>query len=210
MMQGKNIALDVNFNNGWNEDVYTAYQFALHLPDSIGIAQDEDGEYECDLVADRYQGKTHRLNVTEKDTLIDEDGTVWRNYQFICYSDKNKLIKGAEGPLLTITLTLDKNINVKTEKDKMRYGVISDITFSDENMDGDLLENVSFKIDLYPAGDVNYDYKVDVKDIVGVVSCINRQISEEETMTWNAADVNNDESVNVKDIVNIIDIINKK
>lgn len=210
MVQGKKISIDVTLNNEWNEDIYTAYQFALHLPDSIGIAIDENGDFECDLVTERYQGKTHTLTVTEKDTIIDETGTVWRNYQFICYSNKNNLIKGTEGPLLTISLSLGKDIDVAVGKAVNRNGFITDITLSDENMEGDPVKNAKFKIDLYPAGDVNYDYKVDVKDIVGVVGCINKQIDEEETMIWNAADVNNDSCVNIKDIVNIIEIINNQ
>ncbi len=207
MLQGKRTSVNVSLENN-EEGIYTAYQFTLLLPDYIGVAQDEDGEYECDLVAERYQGKTHRLTVTEKDTIIADDGSVWRDFQFICYSDKNKLIKGTEGPLLNITLLCDKDVKIKSPK--LRYGLITDITFSDENMEGDPLDNVSFKIDLYPTGDVNYDYNVDVKDIVGVVGCINRQIDDEETRTWSAADVNCDGKVNIKDIVNIIDIINQK
>ena len=210
MVQGKKILIGVTLNNEWNEDIYTAYQFALHLPDSIGIAVDENRDYECDLVTERYQGKTHTLTVTEKDTIIDETGTVWRNYQFICYSNKNNLIKGTEGPLLTISLSLNKDIDVAVGKAINRNGYITDIIISDENMEGAPVKNTKFKIDLYPAGDVNYDYEVDVKDIVGVVGCINKQIDEEETMIWNAADVNNDSCVNIKDIVNIIEIINNQ
>ena len=182
----KNVAIQLD-----NEDALIACEFYLQLPEGISIAKDDNGYYVADIVASR--SNRHSLEVEHNGNGL---------YHFLCYSNKNNAFNGNSGDFISLTLSADENVT-----DGIYPAELKDVIFSDEDKNQVNLLNSGFAIEVLSVipGDVNNDTRVNIMDIVEMVSYI--MGSPSESFVFAAADLDGSGSVNVMDLVNLVEMI---
>ena len=93
--------VSINLNNP--DKKYTAFQFDLTLPEGITIAKNSNGKLMASLDTERKDD--HTLNVSELGN---------NTYRFLAFSMSNAELYGTNGPLVSITLEADANIDSGT------------------------------------------------------------------------------------------------
>ena len=174
-----------------NETSLIACEFYMQLPEGFSIAKDDDDYYVADLVSGRIN--RHTLEVE-----YDGNGI----YHFLCYSNRNNAFVGNSGDFITLTIAADDNVAVGEYTAELK-----DIIFSDIDKNQVNLANNTFSIEIINVtpGDVNDDGKVNVMDIVEMVSYI--MGSPSATFVFAAADLDGNGTVNVMDLVNLVEMI---
>ncbi|MBP5315894.1 MAG: chitobiase/beta-hexosaminidase C-terminal domain-containing protein, partial [Muribaculaceae bacterium] len=174
-----------------NETSLIACEFYMQLPEGFSIAKDDDDYYVADLVSGRIN--RHTLEVE-----YDGNGI----YHFLCYSNRNNAFVGNSGDFITLTIVANDNVAVGTYTAELK-----DIIFSDIDKNQVNLANNSFSIEIINVtpGDVNDDGKVNVMDIVEMVSYI--MGSPSASFVFAAADLDGNGTVNVMDLVNLVEMI---
>lgn len=117
---------------------FIAFEFWMSLPDGVRIAYDGEGELMATLNAERADG--HDFIVEEPNG----DGI----YHFLCYSGRNKRLKGNSGELISLTLTCADDATVGNAT-----GTIYDMIFSDPDKNEINLADATFSITVTEAGD---------------------------------------------------------
>ena len=170
---------------------FIACEFYLQLPEGVRIETDEDGYLIAELVSGRIN--RHSLEVNHVGNGL---------YHFLCYSSRNNAFVGNSGDLFTLTVTCDENVLSDTYT-----ATIKDIMFSDQDKQQvDLLDS-SFDVvvtDIIP-GDANGDEKINVMDVVEIVSYIMSNASD--SFVFAAADIDENGTINVMDLVNVVSLI---
>ena len=133
---GETKEVSMVLNNPTNE--YIAFEFWMSLPDGVRIAYDGEGELMATLNASRADG--HDFIVEEPNG----DGI----YHFLCYSGRNKRLKGNSGELISLTLTCADDATVGNAT-----GTIYDMIFSDPDKNEINLADATFSITVTEAGD---------------------------------------------------------
>lgn len=174
-----------------NTLTFIACEFYLQLPEGVRIETDEDGYPIAELVSGRIN--RHSLEVNHVGNGL---------YHFLCYSSRNNAFVGNSGDLITLTVTCDENVLSDTYT-----ATIKDIMFSDQDKQQvDLLDS-SFDVvvtDIIP-GDANGDEKINVMDVVEIVSYIMSNASD--SFVFAAADIDENGTINVMDLVNVVSLI---
>ena len=133
---GETKEVSMVLDNPTNE--FIAFEFWMSLPDGVRIAYDEEGELMATLNASRSDG--HDFIVEEPNG----DGI----YHFLCYSGRNKRLKGNSGELINLTLTCAGDATVGNAT-----GTIYDMIFSDPDKNEVNLADATFSVAITEAGD---------------------------------------------------------
>jgi hypothetical protein len=174
-----------------NETTLIACEFYLQLPDGFSIEKDEDDYLVADIVSSR--SNRHSFEATDEGNGL---------YHFLCYSGQNRAFKGNSGDFITLSIVADDDVEPGSYT-----AVLKDIIFSDENKVEVNFANSTFDITVanYTPGDVNDDGKINVMDIVEIVSKI--MGSPSDNFILDAADIDGNGTVNVMDLVNVVEMI---
>jgi hypothetical protein len=174
-----------------NETTLIACEFYLQLPDGFSIEKDEDDYLVADIVSSR--SNRHSFEATDEGNGL---------YHFLCYSGQNRAFKGNSGDFITLSIVADDDVEPGSYT-----AVLKDIIFSDENKVEVNFANSTFDITVanYTPGDVNDDGKINVMDIVEIVSKIMGNPSD--NFILDAADIDGNGTVNVMDLVNVVEMI---
>lgn len=168
----------------------TGLQFELQLPEGVTMAADKTGNY------------TIWLSERAVDQNINTSKLSNGNYQFVVFSSTSSALKGNEGAIAYITLSVSENLAVG------EYPIgVKEIELT--KTDGTSLhhKDLTSKLTLTEPiiGDTNGDRKVTITDAVGIVNYILRRTSS--VFITKAADVNNDNNITISDAVKIINIV---
>ncbi|MBO4851877.1 MAG: hypothetical protein J5529_13410 [Prevotella sp.] len=151
------------------ENSYVAFEFYLVLPEDLSIQKDEEGYLMAELNDTRIN--RHILEVS-----LMPDGT----YHFLCYSNRNTLLKGTSGEIISLTVTAAEKAEPSNKEGKLIAQKLSD---PDENKV--TFDDFTFHVTVTGAntqngycphgcllGDVNHDGSLTISDVMSLVSLI--------------------------------------
>lgn len=177
----------------------TAFQCDIYLPEGVEwkSTADNRGNIVYDLPTfneDRTDDSYHTIAPMVKNA----DGS----YNIIVYSMGNVNILETDGILMTLPLSISKDMETGDYNLRIKNIVMTDVDANQVKVP----EVVSkLTIPNFEIGDVNCDDEINVTDIVLTISYIRG--GNPANFIFAAADVNEDGKINVTDIVNIIKII---
>lgn len=163
---GETKTISIELNN--TEKSYIAFEFFMTLPEGISIPLDDDGYLMAELNNDRIN--RHVLEVS-----LMSDGS----YHFLCYSNRNTLLKGTSGEIISLTITADESATVGVKEGKLFSQKLSD---PEENKV--VFDDYTFHVTIGGAnqqwlcphgcqlGDMNHDGRITVSDIMILVNII--------------------------------------
>lgn len=174
-----------------NEDLITALQFDITLPEGVSVGTSEKGKL---LV-----GKTERC---EDHTLSASKQAGGNTYRVLLYSVDVEAIEGNSGAVVNVTIDLDEDMEAG------EYEItISNINLTTTGQTKLTPADATCTLTVrdYITGDANGDGAVDVTDIVAIANHILGQGSH--AVNTYAADVNGDGVIDVTDIVGVANLI---
>ncbi len=166
-----------------NEDEITAMQFELSLPEGVSVASA--------ALTDRKDGHS-----------IDFSQLANGNYQFTVFSSSSKAIKGTEGDVANISLSISSSMAAGSYTIQAKNIELT-TTAGNAIHQADL--SATLTISNIKLGDVNGDTKITITDAVGIVNYILGNTSA--NFHAEAADVNSDGSISITDAVRVVNII---
>ena len=202
---GETKTISVELNNAENEN-FIAFEFYLSLPEGVSVLEDEDGYLLAELNSSRCT-EDHELMASKL-----KDGT----YRFLCFSLSNASLNGTSGEILTITITASETAEVRVGKGTL-LGQILSISLDE----GRNLNDTSFNVCIgqpegycphgYLLGDINYDEKITVTDVMQVVNFVINQVpSSEQGLCPQGCllgDLNTDKKITVTDVMQMVGVI---
>ena len=188
---GNTVTLSVKMNN---TIVPVGFQCDFYAPSGTSVPKDADDYYLIDLSTERTTAS--RTNIFESG--LQKDGAI----RILAASTKNYPFTGNDGEVLTITLTLDADLEDGEYPLIMKNVILSDAQSKTYSVDyvKSTLTVVSFT-----PGDVNGDGAVNIGDVTSVVN--NIMGVEQEVFIQKAADVTGDGVVNIGDLTGIVSMI---
>ena len=181
--QGDDAVLRIGLNN---YDAIIGFQFDI----------ENDGTYTIDMSKTQKTARGSNLSVSANQ--VDET-----TLRVVCYIMDGQIDPG-DGELLMLKLkptgveaTGQHNIEVKNVS-------LGTSNLVNKNA-GSALQNVNYNVETLVEGDANHDDKVNVIDVIAVISDILQETPNVFSET--AADVNGDGKINVLDVIALIDII---
>lgn len=188
---GENKVVSVELLNP--EHIYTLLEFTLTLPEGIGIAKDEDGEWAAELNASRFHD-THTLEVEEIGEHV---------YKFLVYSGLNKATKGTSGEIISLTLAADADAPIG-----QKQGIFSEQLFVDPDKNGYNPDDKTFNIKIGGVlGDADGNGEVEIADALAVVNYILTNGNPTGDFVFETANIVDDEVISIADAVAIVNII---
>ena len=164
---GETKTISIELNNPTNS--YIAFEFYMTLPEGFTIPEDEDGYLMAELNSTRIN--RHVLEVSQM-----PDGS----YHFLCYSNRNSLLKGTSGEMIAMTVKAADDIAAGTYRGNVFTQKLSD---PDENKV--TFDDFTFHITVAaPApepghcphgcllGDMNQDGSISIADVMEIVKII--------------------------------------
>ena len=189
LQRGGQCGLDILLTNG--NATFNGFQMDIALPDGITlVSRDNTFIY---TLGDRYSGEGFEVIVRQ----LDEN-----RYRLMGYSLSNVAITGNSGPLLTLTLQADNELDGSTLEGSV--AAVSLSTVDKVTVDGG---EARFEINVsgYRMGDVDHDGRVNVVD---VMMTINHVLGNFDYNYHNEnADMDFSGKTNVVDIMTIITLI---
>lgn len=192
----KAVLVSVSLKNA--EDVI-GFQCDIHIPRTASISSDKNNRYAIEL-SDRA-AKTHTMTsgLVTDGTDIYGTGNVIR---LVCFSMTNAGIKGNDGVLFRIPITLTSSYNLE--------GVLLAIDNIHLSKPGNIREDLPwvkkyFKGIDYQPGDADEDGDVSVVDITSAVSHIIGQTPEKFNLA--AVDFDKDEVIMINDVTSLVDMV---
>ena len=185
-MHGDTIVVPVSLDN---EDVITAFQTDLYLPNGFELIQDGN-DYSIEL--SNRKGRDHVIMASEM-----PDGAV----RVLSYSPTLKTIKGHEGELfyLTVKVPDDADGNYRIELNN------TIVTTADEEEVHALNASSIVNVNNLIMGDVNNDGDITVTDVVETARYILNQ--NPDPFVFEAADITGDGKITITDVVKIAHLV---
>lgn len=120
---GETKTISIELNNMGNS--YVAFEFYMALPEGITIPEDEDGYLMAELNGTRINRHILEVNLMP-------DGT----YHFLCYSNRNTLLKGTSGEIISLMVSASETAALGNKVGKLISQKLSDpnenkVTFDD-------------------------------------------------------------------------------
>lgn len=174
------------------DDTYNGFQFDVLLPDGV-MLDDNDGKgFTCEFT-DRY----NRSGMSSSVRDLGEG-----RYRVICFSMSNVCITGHEGPIAKLTLKGADDLEVGEVS-----GNLTEVFLS--RLDGRSIDCSESQFPIMVSrtmrGDVDFSRKVDVTDVMLVVSYILGEIYPQFHFKY--ADMDGNGKVDVTDAMSIVEII---
>lgn len=199
----KTVMIPVSLSNAEN---IIGFQCDIHLPLNAAIAMDSNNKYAVTL-SDRAT-KSHTITagvVSDGNTI---SGTSYQVIRLVCVSLTNASLKGNDGVLFYIPVTLSKIYESEYENTRCHAPVIIDNIHLSKpgNARVDLPNAGKYlrAID-YSPGDADNDGTVSVVDITSTISHMIGKTPENFTLT--AVDFDNDGQIMINDVTALIDMV---
>ncbi len=187
---GETKEISVELNNP--DHSYTLLEFKLTLPEGLGIARDEDGDF---LIAtsDRIT-RVHTLDMEE--TGVGE-------YKFLIYSGSGvATIKGNAGELFKITVVAAETASGRNLKGRFHSQLFVDA----DNVGTEPADNY-FNVDIGSSilGDVNKDQSITIADVTALVNILSGNGNMEYDHI--ASDVDGKDGITEEDVTALVNMI---